>query len=51
MLEGKKLTVRHYRKKNRAERMRKFKKSIYEDLEDNAGSSSLVEEAFGRLNA
>jgi hypothetical protein len=31
--------------------MQNFKKSIYEDLEVNAGSSSLVEEAFVRLNA
>ena len=31
--------------------MQNFKKSIYEDLEVNAGSSSLVEEDFVRLNA
>ena len=51
MLQGKNLTVRRYRKKNRAERMRNFKKSIYEDLEGNAGSSAMVNEAFLRLNA
>ena len=51
LLQGKNLTVRRYRKKNRAERMRNFKKSIYEDLEVNAGSSSLVNEAFLRLNS
>ncbi len=51
MLQGKNLTVRRYRKKNRAERMRNFKKSIYEDLEGNAGSSAMVNEAFSRLNA